>query len=662
AKNLEEIMTQLVSGAPLPYYYNEEGLQKEEGPQLLKAAKMVREGLENAFPNGPDMACRDLDPAFGKNLTETRNKVVEYIKNLLEQEEEKHPEKFVNMARWERHKLPIMFADWALMSSIFDTDNITYREFYSGCMVNQPEYGEMLRHWGEVSHSQVGYKLAGMGENALMFLHHLGRDGSNHGGNAVARNNACIVPDQIAHLGLNSQGEATFMGYGDANNAYVLMATMRANTLVNHQNTQWAGMHAMSKVLGFEFYKVDSYKHGGWQQWLNYHLNFWAKEFFGLPNSWEVVMHLERILRLAAIGSGLFVGLEYCIPELLGSHSTLNDGMLTAFMATAGTWTVFKSLAHIFGRNYYIYQNISVPRGMEMNSAEDVLYTVYTLILGIHLLWRQGHYQQNDATVSLLRDMLQKLRWIAENTRVGRYYAIWAWHNINNIGFSQLMDTMTPCIYNNFGTAATLFRMGLWTFMFFGMPSLMMPADALAPLPSKTLLNWIVETAIINYLLIEAGIRVNNGRLGMPNIGTTLNFGWEQVYIPFYIEAWRRLLSDSSAAFNVTGPITIRQKTDPWGREPCQPSTYLRQNWTHILLNAAILERAFDMFLRDGIFKQDLLQLTGGLIMLWPLRDIIYNMLGMLSLNDGVESRSLEERFARTLNATYDPETGCWGI
>jgi hypothetical protein len=188
----------------------------------------------------------------------------------------------------------------------------------------------------------------------------------------------------------------------------------------------------------------------------------------------------------------------------------------------------------------------------------------------------------------------------------------------------------------------------MWGFLAFGLPPMLMPHNNIMALPGQTLLNWIIELAIANYLLIEAGIRFSGLREGVPWRATTLNFGYERMYIPFnFINVQRRLWSKSSAGFNITGSLATPYKTNVWGQDPSTAPLHLRQSLVASGINLGAMGHIINTTVVDGILRQDIMSLIGGSLLLWPGLDLYYTMKGMIELNDGLEPIDVDMKAMR---------------
>ncbi|MCX5727147.1 MAG: hypothetical protein NT030_08325, partial [Candidatus Saganbacteria bacterium] len=199
------------------------------------------------------------------------------------------------------------------------------------------------------------------------------------------------------------------------------------------------------------------------------------------------------------------------------------------------------------------------------------------------------------------------------------------------------------------GMATTFGRTGIWSLMLFGATSMLMLRPMPYSLPAKHLLQWIIDLGITNYALIEAGIRFSNLREGIPWKGTTLNFAYEKIYVPFnYINVQKRLWSNESAGFNVTGALVVPSRTAVWGKE--STPLYLRQNFDAMGVNSYVTYRIARQAIMDGVIKGDMMSLLGGTIALWPALDLYYTFLGMMYLNDGNESIEVDNQFLKGFN------------
>ncbi|MFH1617019.1 MAG: hypothetical protein ABIB65_00380 [Candidatus Margulisiibacteriota bacterium] len=659
APTFEECMTLLVTKAPLAYEFNDNGLMKSEGKMLFDLARIVQERIDSNDQNLTSLKgraykhYRDLDPVEGRRLDQFRRTMRIEIRNLLGQE--KYAKQGIkNYADWELHSLPRVDEEWGELRTIWDTDNIAYEEFMHGLVFFGPEYGGLTRHNIEVLHRVENYKLI---HKALLITLQKWRDSKLHGLLARSRNNKGIDPSQVFNRHLIEAATGTHTGYAGHDLLDMLYLTMHSDTLENPQITESMGR----KLLSRTFFTENFHDPGKAPKWADvkkaWHDVSWKKgkltlmqtsltaganylaRLFGRESIWDVFAGIDFTLRATYTISGAFTAVTAALSILSGATAA---AALLPFYGwvlgvSFGTWAALKGIAWLGGRDMYIHQSVSVARNYEFDASEDLLFSLFCFITGFTVLWDPGHLQQNDCTTSLRADMAQKLRWQAQNARLFRLFMIWALHYHETAGFKQAFDAVTPCVYNNWGMAATFNRIGVWSFIAFGMPPMLMPNNDLAAVPGQTLLNWIFEIALTNYTLIEGTVRISNASEGTPSMGTTYNFGYQNMYVPFNIEnVRRRLWNMFSAGFNVTGEVAAPQMDAPWGNIPNSTPKYLRQSMVINFLNAVMIERVGEQFVRDGLMKGDILSVFGGTVGIWPLLDLVYTSKG-LGLNSGIE-------------------------
>jgi hypothetical protein len=639
ARTFAEIMTLLVSNAQLPYEYNENGFLTQEGPMLLRVAKVA----DDVFTDGANRIYqnyRELDEAGGEAILNYRDELLEQLKQELDLRIENGAPDLKNLADNGLYPLGPMLDGWTTVYLIFDTDNHTYEEFMHGLMYTDPDYAGMLKNPIDVLQRVENYKL--IYRNAIIWLQKM-RDSKLHGPLAASRNNRGVLPQQIADRDEINLGAATFTGYAGIASTFGAFWTVHADSVVNAQATDWRGRRMLEKVLGNDFHKNNKILVNKFAQSVGY------KDF------WDMSMAVERALRFGTYATAGFLGLHALGQFPTGIMADVSATVASAFPYFAVPWASGKALAAAFGRDYKLYQFVNVPRHYEFDASEDLLYTVFCMTRGISVSWDKGHFQQNDCTISWITDMAQKLRWQAQNARLLRSILSQALANRQVMDFNAVFDAVAPCVYNNFGTAAMFNRLGIWGFTFAGLAPMLILNDTLHGFAGQTLLNWIIELSVLNYALVESSIRVSNISEGTPNLGTTLNFGYERVFIPFNVHhVLRRLWSNESAGFNVTGAITIPAKTMPWGTELDTAPFYLRKNLSAMGINALAMAHVFGHTMRDGVIGQDPLSLLAGTLMIWLGLDTYYTGRGMFDLNDGINPEELSDEFANRTSKRVD--------
>jgi len=652
--NFKEIITLLVSKAPLPKYFNDAGFLNEEGLMLFKIAELLDRKLSS--PSLKKFShLRELTAEEGDRMIEYRDKIVKEAYHIIERhnmEISSEDKKIRNLANYDLYPLPELLAEWTILRTILDTDNIMYPEFSHGLTFAEPEYGEMIKNPIEILHRAENYKL--IYKNMLIKVQKW-RDSKTHFSLARGRNNHGVVPHSIKSADVIRRGEATYLGYGDISNFIALYYTMHSDTVVNPQKTEWNSRNLLEKyIFGPNFWTYKDFKYKNKSEYYLRRkyilpiLNKYIPKIIGRDDLWDFIMQIERWVRWTSMGSGVFFAL-YNLAQLTFAGGFIDSTVLPIFATSTAMWLAGKGMAYAFGKDYKVYQYVSVPRNYEFDPSEDLLFTLYCLIAGVTLVWDQGHFQQNDSTTGLIKDMEQKLRWQAQNARLLRSFLIWAWAYRAVLGPNQILDAVSPCIYNNFGMAGTFYRTGIWSLMLAGATSMLMLRKMPYSLLGKNLLDWIIDKGITNYALIEAAIRFSNLREGTPWLGTTLNFGYEKVYIPFnFINVQKRLWSNESAAFNVTGALLIPARTPPWGTVGAP--FHLRQNFDAMGVNAYVTYRVLRQAIGDGILRGDMMSLLGGTIAFWLLLDLIYNFKGMVWLNDGIEPIDVDEQFLEGFN------------
>ncbi|MCX5727006.1 MAG: hypothetical protein NT030_07590, partial [Candidatus Saganbacteria bacterium] len=455
--NFKEIITILTTKGPLPKYLNDAGFLNEEGLMLYKMAELLDGKLSPPLQKFTHF--RELDSDKGDKMIEYRDKILKDAYGILEIEESgNNDKKIINLADNDLYPLPELLSEWTLLRTILDTDNIMYPEFSHGLTFAEPEHGEMIRNPIEVLHRAENYKLI---YKARLIIAQKWRDSKTHFMLARGRNNRGLVPHQIKYADvIPPRGVATYLGYGDISNRILLSYTMHSDTLVNPQSTEWSGRNALEKVFGPKFWEHTVWKKYNDKEYYYRRrlilpiLNKIPKVIGAGDNLWDFTMQIERWTKWTSVGSCAFFAL-YNLAHLTFAGGLSDSTVLPVFGVSTAIWLAGKGAAYKFGKNYKVSQYVSVPRNYEFDSSEDLYFTLLCLIAGFTLVWDQGHFQQNDSTTGLIKDMDQKLRWMAQNARLLRAFLKLSWQYRAVLGPNQVMDAASPCVYNNFGMATT---------------------------------------------------------------------------------------------------------------------------------------------------------------------------------------------------------------
>lgn len=637
-RTFSEVMTHLVTIAPLPRSRNEAGVIEEEGDMLLKVAYAVSDRLPVPQKTFHDLHYRDLTRMDGRDMLDAREITRWAIYDLLNQEIGRG-ERLKNLADWELYQVPALMADWAVVRTILDTDTSLYPEALHGLNYARPEYGGMLDQIYEVLHRTANYKKI---KKNLLLLLELYRDSKiNRSELPLGRFARGMFPDQIRDSHIIKAAKATPTGYGENISLRALLHAMHLGEMrydgvqtlgiLNPEANDWQGRVAMERVLGPKFWENKGALYNRMAVGLGY------------EDVWDAVMAGERTLRLVSMLSGGFLAGHFLVNSLFGGAAAANPIALYTFGASSLAWITSKLAAHTFGKEYRMYQWVNVPRDYEWDPSEDLLFTLFLMVNGFSVVWDVGNWVQADGTNNFPLDMQQKLRWQAQNARLMRSFLPWAWAYRNVVGFREAFDAMSPCIFNNFGMATMNNRIGLWSFLALGIPPMLMPHNALLNLPLGTILDLTQVFAYSNYAFIELALRYSNSSNGIPWRGTNWNFGYDKVFVEFnYQNVGRRLWSRFSAQFNITGSLPVANKTDIWGTTPSTASFYLRQVLGSAFINAAAITHVLASSIADGIGLQDIMALTAGGVALWPSLDLFYASTGLYILNDGNEPGSSE--------------------